>query len=262
MIQFVSIQMASPDGESFDKRIQRANRILKDLYESGVRPAQILFPEIWATGFFSFDQYILQAEPVRGPIYEMMSEWSRRFGAYIHTGSFVEKDGEDYYNTSLLLDPHGDIIGRYRKIHLFGYQSKETALLTPGTEAIVVKTDYGMAGMATCYDLRFPELFRTMVDLEAEYTLVASAWPMARLGHWQLFNRVRALENQCFLISCNGAGVQHGTTLAGHSSIVDPNGQLIKAGKESEEILIADIDPKHLHSCRTDFPVLKDRKRL
>ena len=260
MIQFVSIQMASPDGESHDKRIQRADSILKDLYESGVRPAQILFPEIWASGFFSFDQYKAQAEPVHGPTYEIMSAWSRRFAACIHTGSFVEKDGSNYYNTSLLLDPHGDIIGKYRKIHLFGYQSSETVLLTPGTEAVVVKTDYGMAGLAACYDLRFPELFRTMLDMGAEYILVTSAWPLARLEHWQLFNRVRALENQCFLISCNSAGAQRGTTLAGHSSIVDPGGQLIRSGKDREEIVIAEVNPGQLQSYRNSFPVLKDRR--
>jgi predicted amidohydrolase len=144
-------------------------------------------------------------------------------------------------------------------MHLFGYQSLEKRLLTPGQEAIVVSTPWGMAGLSTCYDLRFPEFFRRMVDLGVEIFLVAAAWPLARLSAWTLFTRARALENLAFLFSCNCAGSDAGRQYAGHSALVDPLGNVIAEGDEGECFVSAEVDLSLVNRVRKDFPALEDR---
>ena len=260
MITFVSVQIASPEAESLENRIKRVDHLLDDLYESGSRPVQIILPEIWTSGFFSFDCYKRDAQAAMGHVYDMLSSKARKLGSYIHTGSFVEEDKGNYYNTSLLLSPNGNIAAKYRKIHLFGYQSRESEILTPGSGIIVTDTDYGRVGLATCYDLRFPELFRAMVDQGARFFLITSAWPMERLSHWKLFQQVRALENQSWLISCNAAGIQRGQRLAGNSGVIDPRGQILQMGSDKEEMVTANIDPEEADRYRSAFPALKDRR--
>ena len=180
-------------------------------------------------------------------------------GCHILMGSLVEKDGPDLYNTSILIDPKGEVIARYRKIHLFGYQSKEKELLTPGKEVVVTETPWGKVGLATCYDLRFPELFRKMVEQGAKFFLITSAWPKARLDAWVLFNRARAHENLAFLISCNCAGSDSGSQYAGHSMVVSPLGEVMAEGSDRQELVFAETDPALVDSVRGDFSALSDR---
>jgi predicted amidohydrolase len=174
-------------------------------------------------------------------------------------GSMIESDGGHLYNTSIFLNPKGDIAAHYRKIHLFGYQSKEAEILTPGEDVVVADSPWGSIGLSTCYDLRFPELFRRMVDRGAMLFLVASAWPHIRLEAWRLFNQCRAHENLAFLISCNCAGVNQNKKYAGHSMVVDPLGQVVAEGGEDEQFVTAEINPGLVDTVRKDFPALSDR---
>ena len=162
-------------------------------------------------------------------------------------------------NTSIFIDSQGEIAACYRKIHLFGYQSDETQILTPGQDIVVTDTPWGACGFSTCYDLRFPELFRRMVDQGAKFFLIASAWPHVRLEAWKLFNRARAHENLAFLISCNAAGSNDGKQYAGNSMIVDPLGQIAAQGGEQEELVSTEIDPGLVDTVRQDFSALDDR---
>jgi len=138
----------------------------------------IILPELWNIGFMSFDLYEAEAEPKDGPTLSLLRELAVERNCYLHTGSFVEREGDSLFNSSYLLSPQGEILANYRKIHLFGYQSRETQILTPGNELAVVDTPLGSIGMATCYDLRFPEMFRNMVNLGAEIFLV---WRRAKI---------------------------------------------------------------------------------
>ncbi len=165
------------EGASKETMLTKADHILERIEEEAHQPDLILFPELWGTGFFHFDRYHEDAEETCGPTYTLMQNWAKKLHCYIHTGSFVEKDGDNYYNTSLLLDPTGRIIGKYRKIHLFTYQSREPEILTPGEDIVILDTEFGRVGMATCYDLRFPELFREMSRRGAELILVTSGCP-------------------------------------------------------------------------------------
>ena len=230
------------------------------LVDSAPRADLILLPEIWPIGFFSFDRYHLDGESIEGPTVAAFRRKAAARNCHIHMGSLVIKEGGHHYNTSVLISPTGEVISGYRKIHLFGYQSEETRLLTPGTEPAVVNLPWGRCGLSTCYDLRFPELFRLMLDRGATMFLVTSAWPMARLEAWRLFNRARAHENLAFLVSCNSAGLNGGTRLAGHSMVVDPWGRIVAEGGDDEGLVVAEIDPELADRARAEFPALADRK--
>lgn len=250
-----SIQLEIKDSETKEQRITRVDAMLDQLGGSDL----ILLPEIWATGYFSFDRYHAEAEPIDGPFVKHFAKKAKALHTYLFAGSFVEQDGKNYYNTSLLFSPEGELIGTYRKIHLFRYGSAEGNLLTAGTEPTVVETSFGKVGLATCYDLRFPELFRKQVDAGADLLLITSAWPHARLAHWNLFNKARALENQCYLISCNCVGKTQDVLMGGHSQVVDPWGVTIASAGEHESVLKAEIDLQQIAHIREIFPQLKHR---
>ncbi len=219
----------------------------------------ILLPELWPTGYFSFSRYEAESEPVDGPTVQALAAKARALGTSLFTGSFVERAGGKLFNTCLLIDASGEVVARYRKMHLFGYQSEERQLLAPGTEVAVRDTPWGRAGFSICYDLRFPELYRRMIDLGAEVFLTAAAWPAARLEPWLLLNRARALENQAFVFACNGAGSSGGVRLGGHSLFVDPFGKVVAEAGDGEELLSIDVDLELVRQFRRDFPALEDR---
>ena len=249
-----SIQLEITD-RSKEENVKHALVTLDGVPDSDL----ILLPEIWPTGYFSFDRYQAESEPVDGPTVEIFRKKADERRCHILMGSFVENDDGHIYNTALLLDPEGNTAARYRKIHLFGYQSDERKILSAGRDVVVVDTPWGPSGFSTCYDLRFPELFRLMVDRGAKFFLIPSAWPMARLDAWRLFNRARAHENLAYLISCNCAGNNAGTQYAGHSMILDPLGQVIAEGGEKEEVVTAEIDPGLVDSARGELSFLDNR---
>ncbi|MBI5581550.1 MAG: carbon-nitrogen family hydrolase [Deltaproteobacteria bacterium] len=219
----------------------------------------MLLPEIWPCGFFSFDRYAAESETLDGPTVNAFRQKARERRCHIVMGSLVERNADGLFNSTVFIGPTGEILACYRKIHLFGYQSDETKLLTPGKEIVVVDTPWGRTGFSTCYDLRFPELFRRMVDGGAEIFLIPSAWPLARIEAWRLFNRVRAHENLAFLVSCNCAGENAGKRYGGHSMIVDPWGKVLAEGGEGGEIITAEIDTRETARARAEFPALADR---
>ena len=217
----------------------------------------VLLPELWATGYFAFDDYAATAEPLDGPLVTALGAIARDAGVTLHAGSVVERDGAGrLYNTSLLFDPDGTLVQTYRKVHLFGYGSREQELLTPGEQVGA----HGPYALSTCYDLRFPELFRVQVDGGAQLFLVAAAWPLARLAHWQVLLRARALENQSFVLACNAAGRQGAVELAGRSAVVDPWGEVVAEAGGGPQALTVEIDPDLAARARKEFPALADRR--
>ena len=253
-MRITSVQLGMKDRLK-EETVDRALSLVDQAAESDL----ILLPEIWPCGFFTFDRYRSDSEALNGPTVEAFKKKARSLKTHILMGSMVENDGQNFYNTSIFINPQGEVAALYRKIHLFGYQSDETRILTPGQQVVVTDTPWGICGFSTCYDLRFPELFRRMVDQGARFFLVASAWPQVRLEAWRLFNRARAHENLAFLISCNAAGSNDGKQYAGHSMIVDPLGQVVAEGGEQEELVSAEIDPGLVEAVRQDFSALDDR---
>ncbi|HYF95418.1 MAG TPA: carbon-nitrogen family hydrolase [Symbiobacteriaceae bacterium] len=255
-IKVAALQIASRDDESPSERTKRVDNVLDSAASSA---DLILLPELWQVGYFNFDRYADVAEPAGGEFLDWMSAKAKRYSVHIFTGSFVERHEGRLFNTSALIDPDGRVCGIYRKIHLFGYGSKEQQLLTRGESPVVLKTKIGSFGLCTCYDLRFPELFRRMVDQGAEAFLITSAWPYPRLHHWEVLTAARAIENQSYLVACNAAGMNGGARLLGHSRIVDPWGITLAGAGDHETVLRGEMDLSRVAQIRGEFPALHDR---
>lgn len=258
LVRIALVQVASPPQERYTDRLPRVGEMVADC-----RGCDMVFlPELWPSGYFGFDNYEREAQPLDGHLLETVAGWARSIEAHVHLGSFLERslDGR-LHNTAVLLDPLGQLIHQYRKVHVFGYRSREAELLTPGSTVQVVRTPFGGFSASTCYDLRFPELFRSMVDGGAEVIAVPAAWPAVRIDHWRLLTSARAVEEQVVLIACNAAGTQGDAVhLAGRSRVVDPWGTVLAEAGDDEEILIVDVDPSVVRTVREEFPVLRDRR--
>ncbi|HEX3959324.1 MAG TPA: carbon-nitrogen family hydrolase [Trebonia sp.] len=250
------IQVASPAGETVALRRARVAAMVRGAARSDL----IVLPELWAVGYFAFDEYQAVAEPPDGPTVTDAARWARELGCHILAGSYVERDGEGrLFNATALAGPDGTVIHRYRKVHVFGYQSREATLLTPGAEVSVAATPFGPLGATTCYDLRFPEIWRGLVSAGAELVATPAAWPEARLEHWRLFTQARAVEEQVLLIACNAVGEQAGVRLGGHSRVVDPWGTVLTEAGQDEGVTTVEVDPQVVARTRETFPVLSDR---
>ncbi|MEU3662091.1 carbon-nitrogen family hydrolase [Streptomyces sp. NPDC032940] len=220
----------------------------------------VVLPELWTTGAFAFEEFDAQAEPLQGPTYEAMAKAASDAGVWLHAGSVPERapDGR-LYNTSLVFSPAGDLAASYRKIHRFGFDKGEAVLMGAGDELVTVRLPETTLGVATCYDLRFPELFRGLVDAGAETLVVPAGWPERRRSHWTLLARARAVENQAFVLACGTAGTHAGVPQAGHSIVVDPWGEVLAEAGAGEEVLVVEFDPAKVARTREQFPALKDR---
>lgn len=250
------LQVASPDQESKADRIDRVEALISSQTDSDL----VVLPELWSAGYFSFERYEELAEPIDGPTVSMCSRRAAELGIHIHVGSIVERDRDGRLrNTSVLVNDRGEVIQTYSKIHVFGYQSLESKLLTPGDRIAVTETAFGPVASTTCYDLRFPGLWSEISALGAQLAIVPAAWPAARREHWRLFTAARAVEHQLVVIACNAAGTQHGVELAGTSRVVDPSGTVLAEAGGDEEVLVADVSVEEVARARDEFPVLRDR---
>ena len=223
----------------------------------------IVLPEMWHPGYFAFDQYAQAAEDTPA-LLEALSETAAQVGACVHAGSLVEADGGRLYNTSVLFGPDGTELARYRKMHLFGFDSQEQRLLSSGDEVVVADTPLGRLGMAVCYDLRFPELFRRMCEHGATGFIVASAWPHPRVEAWSTLLRARAIENQAFVFACNGVGAVGSTdaALCGRSAVIDPWGITVASLGDDPGFVSTPVQLDEAHTARSRFPALVDRRLL
>ncbi|MEA3254657.1 MAG: nitrilase-related carbon-nitrogen hydrolase [Candidatus Altiarchaeota archaeon] len=212
----------------------------------------ILFPELFTTGFDLDDPSGL-AEALRGETVKAITEVC---GEKIIAGSVIEKEEDRIYNTFLLITGEG-VVGKYRKIHLFDV---ERDYFTAGSEVGVFNTRLGVIGLATCYDLRFPEQFRRM--LNAEVVLLCANFPKPRMDHWEVLIRGRAIENQCFMIAGNRVGRDCRHEYFGGSMIVDPWGSVLALGSDREEFIKTGIDLRRVKEIRDKFPVLGDIKNI
>lgn len=220
----------------------------------------ILLPELWSIDFMNLDLYLSYAQPANGPLVNSFKALAKELTTDIFMGSFLEKEGVNYYNTSVYIDKMGNIKSMYRKNHLFSYRGKEAEILKSGSGIAIADYQNVKFGFATCYDLRFPELFRSYITKDVGVFIVAAAWPLKRLQHFRLFCQSRAIENLAFLIAANCCGGENEKQIAGHSMIVDPFGEIIAEAGEKEEILKAEIDLEKINYWRNNFSSLKDRR--
>ncbi|MFI9393140.1 carbon-nitrogen family hydrolase [Streptomyces bauhiniae] len=250
------IQIRVDEGESVAERRLRA----ADLVRARAGAGLVVLPELWTTGAFAYDTFATEAEPLEGPTHEAMARAAKDAGVWLHAGSIPERDPDGtLYNTALVFSPSGELAASYRKIHRFGFDQGEAVLMGAGREPVTVALPETTVGLATCYDLRFPELFRTLTDAGAETLVVSAGWPERRRAHWTLLARARAVENQAYVLACGTAGTHAGVPQAGHSIVVDPWGEVLAEAGPDEEVLTVEFDPAKVAATREQFPALKDR---
>ena len=255
----VRVGLVQLDCSSTETVAQRILRTLALVERAAPDCDVLVLPELWHVGAFDIGMAREHAQPLDCRLVDSLATVARVHGIWLHGGSFAERDDDGrHYNTSVLFAPNGELVATYRKIHLFGFDGGETVLMSGGEELVVVDTPLGPTGLATCYDLRFPEMFRALAEGGATAVLMTSGWPASRIEHWDVLTRARAIENQMWVMACNEVGEQPGIRLGGHSVVVDPRGAVVAQAGDSAEVLLAEVDPDEPQRWREQFPVLKD----
>ncbi|MBH5336036.1 carbon-nitrogen family hydrolase [Streptomyces pactum] len=249
------IQIGVDPGEPVEKRRTRAAALVREQAGADL----VVLPELWTVGAFAYDAFASGAEPLDGPTASAMAAAARDAGVWLHAGSLVERAAEGLYNTSLVFSPAGELVRSYRKIHRFGFDRGEAVLMGAGDEIATAELPDATLGLATCYDLRFPELFRLLVDAGAQLLVIPAGWPARRREHWTLLARARAVENQAYVLACGTAGTHADVEQAGHSIVVDPWGEVLAEAGAGEQVLTVELDVAKVARTREEFPALRDR---
>jgi omega-amidase len=214
-----------------------------------------VLPEMWSCGFDNqrlFDH--ARQTPV---VLDRLSQVAAEYRMII-AGSLPEASGEDMFNTLYLMDGSGFLAGAYRKIHLFSL-TDEGRFFAAGETAVVCPTRIGPVGLMTCYDVRFPELCRSLALKGARVVVVPAQWPRVRINHWDVLLQARAIENQIFVVAANRCGKDNGLVYGGHSQIVTPMGNVSVLADDSDAVLHAAIDFQELSTFRDKIPCLAER---
>jgi omega-amidase len=203
-----------------------------------------------------------------GESIRMLSQAARDGKVYLVGGSLPEKQGERIFNSSFVFNPQGEIIGRHRKLHLFDSNLnkdvcfKESEVISSGDKITVVNTVHGLIGIAICYDLRFPEIFRLMSMAGAILAVVPAAFnEITGPAHWEMLLRSRAVDNQFYLAGASPARYQtKSLTIFGHSMLVDPWGEIIAEAGVDQQLITGEIFPDRVQEVRDRLPLLKHRR--
>ena len=223
----------------------------------------VCFPEMWTTGFnWEWNAAHLGEQE---SVSERVGAMARRHGVWLSGSLLLADDAGRPANTHVLFDPEGRRAAVYRKAHLFSLMGEDRHM-APGDALALAETPWGPTGLSVCYDLRFPELFRSYALKGAAVILSPTAFPYPRLDHWRVLVRARAIENQCFFAGTNQVGAEDlgaagGVTYFGASALVDPWGRTLAEGSETEEeLLTAEMDLAEVGAVRSRMRVFADRR--
>ena len=251
-------------GRDVQANLTRTKQLLSKVGSTDV----IALPEVFAIRG-SDEDYRSNATPLTGPLMNFLASIAHRHNAWVLAGSLMEHHASGIYNTSVLLNRRGEIAASYRKIHLFeaelesGQVVRESDLWQPGTEPVMTDLEGWNCGMAICYDLRFPELFRHYSSKGAQLFFLPSNFTQ-RTGkdHWEILLRARAIENQCFVIAPNQCGTNPHTGIAsyGNSMIIGPWGDILARFDDQEQAETISLDIHALNTIRRTIPALTHRK--
>jgi len=215
----------------------------------------VVLPEMWSGGY---DYKRLAALAQESPqLLEDLRCLSGELGLVI-VGSLPELAAGKIYNSAFVVDC-GELKGSYRKIHLFSFMG-EDRFLAAGEKSLVVPTSVGRLGIAICYDLRFPELFRKLALEGAEILCIPAEWPKPRQDHWRTLLRARAIENQLFVVAANCCGIQGKLDFFGMSMLIEPRGEVLAEGGETDCELFAELNYEQIKDYRHQIPCFHDRR--
>ena len=262
------IQMRS--GLRPDVNIDAAVRYIGDAKEAGAD--YVLTPEMTNILAANREQlFAVAVEEEADASLATLREVARKLGIYVHIGSLAIRISPDRAaNRSFLIDPKGDILARYDKIHMFdvdlagGESYRESRNYRPGELAVLADLPWGRLGLTVCYDLRFPALYRALAEAGATMLTIPSAFTkQTGEAHWHVLIRSRAVENGCFVFAAaQGGRHENGRDTFGHSLIVDPWGRILAEGDTEPGLIVAEIDPAEVAKARARIPSLQHGRRF
>jgi predicted amidohydrolase len=269
-MRIACVQLAIEGGDVAGN-LERALAAVDDAADRGAD--LIALPELFDVGYFAFDAYPRSAVSLESERLERFRGRAAEHGVAVLAGTIVEDlgasaeaglavpDSTGLANTAVLFDSTGERRLVYRKHHLFGYESAEADRLVPGERLATAELSGVRIGVTTCYDLRFPELYRRLLEEGVDLVIVPSAWPYPRVEHWRTLARSRAIENLAYVAAVNGSGsFDGGDTLLGRTTVYDPWGTPVSTTDDAPDVVYADVDPGRVASIREDFPALRDRR--
>jgi nitrilase len=252
-------------GPDVAPNLATAGRLIAEAAASGAQLVALpeYFPLIGAS---DVDRLAARESEGSGPIQDFLAAAAREHGIWLVGGSIplLAEDPGKLRNSSLVFDPQGKRVARYDKIHLFGFRKgsesyDEAATIERGNQVVAFDTPLGRVGLAICYDLRFPELFRAMGPLDL-LVLPAAFTETTGRAHWEMLLRARAVENQCYLLASAQGGLHPtGRMTHGNSMIVDPWGEVLARIDKGEGVVVAEFDPQRISDTRASLPALKHR---
>lgn len=263
-----AVQMAT--GPNVGANLLEVERLVRDVVEEGAE--LVVLPENFAfMGREDRDQLTIREAEGDGPLQAFLGRLARQFGVWLVGGTIPleAKDPDRVRAACLVFDDRGERVARYDKIHLFdvnlpGLDERyhESAVIEPGSEPVVIDSPFGRLGLAVCYDLRFPELFRRLLDEDAEILVVPSAFTaVTGKAHWEPLMRARAIENLAYVAAAAQGGFHvNGRETHGHSLIVDPWGTILAQVPRGPGFVCASIDREFLESVRRSFPTIHHRR--
>ena len=263
-----AVQMAS--GPNVKANLEEAEKLIKTAVQQDAE--LVVLPENFAImGLSEMDKVAIAETVGEGPIQQFLSQQARKHRVWIVGGTIPLESGVTgkVYSASLLYNDSGDVVARYDKIHLFdvvledsneSYNESET--IESGDDIVVVDTPFGKLGMAVCYDLRFPELFRAMTDVGMEMCVLPSAFTsLTGRAHWESLLRARAIENLCYMVAPDQGGYhKSGRETYGDSMIIDPWGVVLNRLPHGTGVVVSDIDLEKLRKTRKNFPALQHKR--
>lgn len=248
------------DVGTLESPAERITRITEQIRELAGKCDIVVLPELWAVGPFNSSAFHEEPCHLNPTVLKLLGETARQSKLWLHAGSFIEDTPEGLTNTAVVINSLGEQVARYRKIHLFGFDQGEAKLLSRGHELVTFSdSQFGVVGIATCYDLRFPELFRGLTKLGANTFMLTSGWPINRIEHWRVLLQARAIENQAWIVACNSVGLNESAELGGHSMVINPKGEIVVEAQDKPGVIFADVDVDEALNWRHEFPVLKDQ---
>ena len=267
MTRMAAIQMAS--GPNVEANLEEAGRLIAQAADEGA--ALVSLPENFGLIGQRERDKLARAEPEgSGPMQDFLAAAARRHGIWLAGGTvpLATAGGERIRQTLLMYDPEGNQVARYDKIHLFdvtldgGETYRESSTIEPGDELVTVDTPFARIGLSVCYDLRFPELYRQLVEQGAAILLVPSAFTRATgQAHWETLLRARAIENLAYVVAAAQGGYHTNKRETwGHAMIVDPWGNVLAERARGSGAVVADFDAARLEKTRGNFPALQHRR--
>ena len=244
--------LAKPE-ENFSHAAELVKRAMEN------KPDVLVLPETWNTGFFPRENLQALCDRDGARVKEVFGALAARYQVNIVAGSVSNVRDGRVYNTAMVFDRTGACIASYDKTHLFTPMG-EDSYYTPGDRRCTFTLDGVKCGLIICYDVRFPELTRSLTVPGLDMLFVVSQWPGVRTFHLRSLTTARAIENQMFLVCCNSCGTAGQTVYGGNSAVIDPWGETVALAGEKEEILTADCDLQILANIRGSIPVFRDRR--